>query len=367
MLMERKIETQASWRRLRLVPLAIGALAMVFGLWTGLTRLGVVLPGGMPRIAELHGALMISGFLGTLISLERAVALGRWWGYAAPFLSSLGAVALLVGMPHIAALTFVSAGGFLAVASASFLVRQPALFTIVLAAGAVCWGIGSGQWLIGDSMPAVAGWWLSFLILTIAAERLELSRIVSPPPSSQVMFAAAALLLLIGSARGELAQISAPFTAAGLLGCAAWLLHHDLARRTIRLAGLPRFSAVCILAGHAWLAVAGILILLAPPGATAFSYDAAVHAIAIGFVLSMVLGHAPIILPAVLGARVRYTSFAYVPVALLHASVLLRIGSDMLERLDLRTGSGMVTVLALVSYAATFMLASRRAARRRTV
>jgi hypothetical protein len=92
-----------------------------------------------------------------------------------------------------------------------------------------------------------------------------------------------------------------------------------------------------------------------------------VHAIAIGFVLSMVLGHGPIILPAVIGARVRYTGLAYVPVALLHASVLLRVGSDMSEWLDLRTGSAMVTLLALVSYAAILMLASRKAALRRTV
>jgi hypothetical protein len=52
-----------------------------------------------------------------------------------------------------------------------------------------------------------------------------------------------------------------------------------------------------------------------------------------------------------------------VPLALLHASVLLRVGSDLLEWLDLRTGSAMVTLLALVSYAAILMLASRGAAR----
>jgi hypothetical protein len=360
-----KVTQSPPGRRWRLFPLAIAALAMAAGLWSGLVRLGVALPAGMPPSAELHGALMISGFLGTLISLERAVALGRWWAYAAPMLSAAGAVALLAGTPRLGAAAFIAAGGFLLAASARIVVRQPALFTVVLAAGAACWAAGSMQWLMGYPMPAVSGWWLIFLILTIAAERLELSRIASPPPSSQVTFALAVLLLLIGSAHGELAKTSAPYTAAGLLGCAAWLLHHDIARRTIRVAGLPRFSALSILAGIAWLAVAGSLMLLAPPGATAFSYDAAVHAIAIGFVLSMVFGHAPIILPAVIGARVRYTAFAYVPLALLHASVLLRVVSDMLEWVDLRAGSGILTVLALVSYAATLMLVSGGAMPRR--
>jgi len=91
----------------------------------------------------------------------------------------------------------------------------------------------------------------------------------------------------------------APFTATGLLVCAAWLARHDLARRIIRQAGPPRFSALAILAGHAWIAAAGLVLLILAPNSARFGYDAAVHAIAIGFVLSMVFAHAPIILPAV--------------------------------------------------------------------
>jgi len=355
---ERSTAPQPNRRRLRLIPVAIGALAMALGLWTGLARLGLPLPGGMPSMAEFHSALMISGFLGTLISLERAVALGRGWAYAAPLLSSMGALALFAGMPRLGALAFISASGILLLASASIAVRQFALFTVVLAIGAACWTAGTFEWLMGYSTPAVVGWWFNFLILTIAAERLELSRIVSPPPSSQVMFAVAVLFLLLGGARGELAGAWAPFTAVGLLGCAAWLLHHDIARRTVRQVGQPRFSAISILAGHIWLGVAGVLLLMTPPSAAAFSYDAVVHAIAIGFVLSMVFGHAPIILPAVTGVRVRYSGLAYAPLVLLHISAALRVGSDVLEWIDLRAVSGTVTVVALVSYVATLAAAS---------
>jgi len=347
-----------TWRRLRLIPLAIGALAMGLGLWLGLVRLGLRLPGGMPVIAEFHGALMIAGFLGTLISLERAVALGRWWAYAAPALSSAGALALLAGMPAAGALAFIAASAILLLASLSLVIRQPELFTVVLAVAAACWGAGSLHWTIGSSMPVLVGWWLSFLVLTIAAERLELSRLMRPPPLSQVTFAAAAMLVLLGSADGELAGERAPFTALGLIGCAAWLLLHDIARRTIRQSGQPGFSALAILAGHVWLGVAGIVLLIAPPGSGAFSYDAAVHAIAIGFALSMVFGHAPIILPAVIGVRFRFTAFAYAPLVLLHASVVLRVGSDLFAWVDLRTTSGLVTVLALGGYAATLAAAS---------
>src|SRR5262245_50372842 len=78
------------WRPLRLVPLGIAAGALLAGLWVGLTRLGLALPGGMPALAEFHGALMISGFLGTVIGIERAVAIGPWWAYLAPLCSAVG-------------------------------------------------------------------------------------------------------------------------------------------------------------------------------------------------------------------------------------------------------------------------------------
>ena len=342
--------------RLRFVPLAIAALAMLLGLWTGLTRLGVDLPGGMPALAEFHAALMISGFLGTVISLERAVALGRGWAYGAPALSCLGTLALIAGMTRAGAAFYAMAAVVLLLASLTIVRRHLALFTVVLAVAAACWGVGSALWLMAAVPPAVAGWWLNFLVLTIAAERLELSRLTHPPRSSQIAFAAIVLLLLAGSVRGELAGPTAWLTGTGLIACAVWLLHYDIARRTVFLAGQPRFSAYAILLGHGWLAIAGVLLLIVPPGASAFSYDAAVHAIAIGCVLSMIFGHAPIILPAVTGVRVRYTEYLYVPLGLLHVAVVLRVAGDMFEWLDLRAASGILTVVALAGYAITVLI-----------
>ncbi len=348
------------WRRLRLIPLAAGAGSLLAGLWFGLARLGLTLPGGELGLTEFHGALMISGFLGTVISLERAVAIGRWWAYGAPELSAIGAAALVAGAPVFAGIAFLLAGIALTVNSGTVVARQPALFTVVLTVAAACWIGGTVVWIRGAPVADVTGWWLAFLVLTIAAERLELSRLLSPPRSSQLTFILSAALIIIGVVRGELAGEAAPFSGVGLLATTLWLVRHDIALRTIRFAGQARFSAACLLAGYFWLGSAGLVLLVAPPGATVFSYDAAVHAIAIGFVLSMIFGHAPIILPAVIGLRVRYSAAVYGPLVLLHLSVLLRVAADLSERVELRVISGPVTIVALAGYAATLVIVSRK-------
>ncbi len=108
------------------------------------------------------------------------------------------------------------------------------------------------------------------------------------------------------------------------LGCvlvllALWLLAFDLARVTIRQDRLPRYVAACLLAGYCWLGLGGALM------AFAVAYDAALHAIFVGFVFSMVLGHAPVILPAVLRVRFPYHAALYAPLLLLHLSLAVRV------------------------------------------
>jgi hypothetical protein len=83
--------------------------------------------------------------------------------------------------------------------------------------------------------------------------------------------------------------------------------------------------ACAMLAGYAWLAVAGALWLVAGPVLAGRGYDAALHAVFLGFVLSMVMAHAPVILPAVLRRPLPYRPVMYVPLVLLHATLALRV------------------------------------------
>lgn len=75
---------------------ALALLSMAWGAWLGLLRLGWALPIPWPDQLILHGPLMIGGFVGTLIGLERAVGLATSWAYIAPALTAVGSLLLVV-------------------------------------------------------------------------------------------------------------------------------------------------------------------------------------------------------------------------------------------------------------------------------
>ena len=228
--------------------------------------------------------------------------------------------------------------------SVSVFLRQHALFTFTLAAGAGCWLAGNLLWLAGQSVFAVVPWWAGFLVLTIAGERLELSRFLPPSPVAQRVFIAVLAGLTFGMV------LNAQLFGAALLALALWLLRQDIARRTVKDTGLTRFIAVCLLSGYAWLALAGATMLAAGLAPGSAAYDAALHALMLGFVFSMVFGHAPIIFPAVLRVAVPYHPVFYVPLALLHLSLALRLAGDLAVQPDWRSMGGALNAVALLAF-----------------
>jgi hypothetical protein len=343
---------------LRIALLVLGAIALLSGLCGALWRLGWTLPHGV-SLAALHGPLMISGLFGTLISLERAVALGRGWSYAAPLFAGLGTLALLSGAPMaLGAGAYAVAALVLAGGSLLITIQQPAVFTGALLFGALAWLAGNVLWLAGYSIPDLVGWWLTFLVLTIGGERLELSRLITQKRGGEVLFLLALGLLLVGAQNGLMIQNGAVLFGLALLVTTAWLLRHDIARLNIRRAGQTRYMATCMLAGYIWLGLAGLVLIAFPPGESSLGYDVALHAILIGFVLSMVFGHALIILPALNRIRVRYASILYAPLLLLHASIALRAGAGF-AGWDLgRKGSGLLTLLALIAFVGSLVIST---------
>jgi hypothetical protein len=352
---------------LRVPFLGMGFAGLLVGAGAGLARLGWSVPAAPAAVTSLHGALMICGFFGVVISLERAVAIGRYWAYLGPLLGGAGCVAAIAGLSPIAAWFFVAASLVLLAASIDIVRRQTALFTFTLALGAACWSVGNWLWAAGASVHDVVTWWLAFLILTIAGERLELSRFLAPSRVAKWIFAA--IIVVIGAGLvGTTSRWGVQPFALGLLALAAWLLKQDIARRTVRNRGLTRFIAVCLLSGYVWLAVGGAIILASGglwPGTP--SYDAALHALGLGFVFSMVFGHAPIIVPAVLRVKVPYHPTFYGPLALLHVSLVVRVAGDASGQFAWTRVGGLLNALALAAFMVSTVGAAVRGKRSASV
>ncbi|OGA17143.1 MAG: hypothetical protein A3I63_05895 [Betaproteobacteria bacterium RIFCSPLOWO2_02_FULL_66_14] len=331
--------------------LILGFVALAAGVAGGLSRLGTGVPAPAAGIAW-HGALMAAAFFGTLIALERAVAIGRLWAYGAPAVSAIGGVALLAGLTGPAFWMFAGGAAVFSLASLAIYARHRALHTGVLAAGALCL-LGANLWLaFALSLDRALPFWIAFFVLTIGGERLELSRLVPVPNAARTLLAVLTLVLAACAAFAFIELLGVV-----LLAIAAWLARYDLATRTVRARGITRYIAVCLLAGYFWLAFGGVLLALG------VWRDAALHAILLGFVFSMVFGHAPVIFPAVLRIALPYRPAFYAPLLVLHASILLRVSGGMAgDAAWLRAGgAGNAIAIALfILTAAALALGARR-------
>jgi hypothetical protein len=327
----------------------LGFLGLVAGVAAGLARLGYRMPDFAAQASAWHGALMVGAFFGVVIAVERAVAIGRPWAYVGPLLAGAGGASIIGGYEPPGAWLLLAGSLVLVAASVDVVRRQFAPFTLTIALGALCWSIGNAGFALGVPVHDVVTWWLAFLILTIAGERLELSRFVPTSRFAKRAFAAIVAVLFVALAGGT-GPVASRLFGAALVALAAWLFRNDVARRTVRKPGLTRFIAVCLLAGYAWLAIGGATVLATGLDPASRSYDAIVHALALGFVFSMVFGHAPIILPAVLRVALPYSRWFYAPLVLLHGSLVVRVAGDVLTRFDCIRVGGLLNALALAAF-----------------
>src|SRR4029079_4471635 len=90
------------------------------------------------------------------------------------------------------------------------------------------------------------------------AERLELTRLVRRATVGPPLFSAIVIVILTGAVFGAWHErAGAEVFGMGLIALALWLANFDVARRTVRMEGLARYAAIALLAGYAWLAIAG--------------------------------------------------------------------------------------------------------------
>ncbi|HSE70422.1 MAG TPA: hypothetical protein VLA97_06665 [Nocardioidaceae bacterium] len=351
---------------LRRIPFLVpGAVALFAGLDAALMLIGLPAPVSADRLPDVHGMLLVLGFVGTLIALERAVVLSNRAGFLAPGLLGAGAVLLVSPAPLTAGRGALLAG---TVALTAVYVplwrRQRDDAVLVQALGAVLAVGAATLWLGGVRVPSLLPWLVGFIVLTIAGERLELARIAMGPRAGRTLVLLAAGVVVTVTSSLLWPAVGAPALGLVLVMLVGWLAVHDVARRTVRSDGLVRFMAASMLAGYFWLAVAGSVWLVGGPTTDGARYDAVVHAVFLGFTISMIMAHAPVILPAVLRRPMAYHPALLVPAVALHLSLALRlwVGDSLGHQLAWQVG-GALNIASLLGFVAVVVWVLTRTAR----
>ncbi|MFZ6051206.1 hypothetical protein [Halocola ammonii] len=275
-------------------------MSLLVGIFGGWIRMGWGID--LEEGASHHGVIMTGGFLGGLISLERASTMkSRWW-LAFPAMAGISILFFLMDFDLTAHLliTFTSAG-LLILCIERTLVRSESYWYFLLA-GALFWLIGNLKLLQTDFVPASVGWWIGFILFTIFGERLELSRFVPVPKTAKAIFWFLSCLLLI-SFLLPFHSIGRSVNAFAILLLTVWFLRHDIARKSVRKPGIFRYTGLSMMVAYGWLVVHCIILMF--KSGHSFFYDLYLHTFFLGFAFSMIWAHAPSILPAVLKLRVK--------------------------------------------------------------
>lgn len=338
-----------------LPPLAV--LSLVLGLLTGLVRMGWAFP--VSNAVGQHGALMVGSFLGTLISLERAVVFKNRWALLAPLLSGLSLPVFLTGYPYAGLLLLLAGSLGMAVMTYLFLTWYRHSYYYLLFGGSVCLVIGHVVLLQTGFYPLAVPWWIAFLLLTIVAERLELSRFLPVRPWQRYLLWLSVVVFLVGVTQpfhGAGQQI----TGLGMLAIATWLLRFDMAFKSIKKQGHSQYSGILLIMGYGWLILCGLLFLFPLQGV--YWYDAALHTFFLGFVFSIIFAHAPIILPGVLGQVGKYYHPSLYIWPLLSSLALgVRLAGDLFQESDLREAAGLVQAICLLGFFLNIMAIKKEA------
>ncbi len=336
---------------------------LVFGMYSGLGRMGWTnsfLQGYLH-----HGAIMVGGFLGTLIALEKVIPLHKRYLFVVPALSASSIFFLWSGNFHVGISLLIAASVGLIVVYGFYLYRRPEIYMWVMLGSAFCFFIGNVVLLSREFYPTALPWWMAFLLFTIVSERLELSKFLPVNRNQKVMLIGFLLLFIIGILN-SFHGVGNYLAGLAFILISIWLLRHDVVKINLRKKGLTRFTGIALLAGYIALMLTGVFYIALRD--TAFAYDALVHTFFIGFVFSMIFAHGPIILPGVIGFSVKpYHPFLYLPLTLLHVSLLLRLSADLgLINSSLQLVSGYLSATAFLTYfvvLVTVMLKSVRHAK----
>lgn len=375
--------------RIQLAAAPLAVLMLLFGATVGMLRLmsmhGVLDGAVWGSFYGLHGKLMIFAFLAPLIALE------RWVGsrmlqmpgvidYMPLLYTAGGLLKFLGGWLRLRPVDWVGTA-LIVIASVIFLYLQERLLRVSTVPSAFrLMQLGTGLLLLTAVLTLfyhpqmnlpVTLLMLGFPVFTVLGERVELVRIAHPEFAvwgyRAFWIGSAASLLLLAGVFFPSALWLIGLAAAALMGVAIPLWSREPAVRRRGQTGLARYMAAHLRWAYLWLAAGAALALAYSIRPSHALFDAASHSVALGFTLTMILGHAPVILPAIIRRSIKERALVLGPLWLLQAGVAMRVGGYVARVAGLNMPavigwSGLLALLAVIGLAAMLARAVERTA-----
>ena len=243
-------------RRLPFLLLAI--VSLITGLATGLNRMGWDL--NIVHTSLHHGAIMVGGFLGTLISLEKIIPWKKKFLYLIPVLGGASVLFFFGDMPLISFVLLILASAGLAGVFLHYCLVEKNLIYLLMLWGALCWMIGNVTLASTIFYPTAFPWWLGFILFIITAERLELTKFLPVTKANKrwlVPFLIVYIAGVLRSFHGGGQQISG----IALIAVAVWLMKYDIVGLAIKKSKLQRFIGIALLGGYVSMRLRAFLCL----------------------------------------------------------------------------------------------------------
>lgn len=336
--------------------LPIVLLALLAGIAGGWWRLGQHSPW-LASFAPSHALYMIGGFLGSLISLERAMTVRKKAWLWVPLTNVCSVLAGLLGDWSLAILVQIVASAGLTVLLYLQTHRYNQTPLLLLTIGALCWLTGNllfyKELFVATALP----WWMAFLVFTIVGERLTLTKFLPTPrwAKNMLYFFLASYLISLFLPFHQTLSWMGPLM---LLFIALWLSYFDIAKLLLFKKGRFSYIAAGIFTAYFWLVIHAFTSLTAVD--SAFQYDLYIHTFFLGFVFSMIWAHAPIIFPLLFTSNISlYHPSLWVVWLIYQLSLLGRLWSAFYSFADLRLLYGQIngySILAILLTMATIIL-----------
>ncbi len=308
----------------------VAVAALLYGLYTGLGKLGLVGSFGIHH----HGFVFINGFLGTIICTERLASHQRSYLMTPVLFIFAGYTLFIAGFGDPGILLVIVAGLItLFDEIIDFGMTKKWKESLLPLLGWAAWIFGNYAYYRVRLYPIGIPFWEFFLLMIILN-----SRVKQTGNKMLVIYMLPQLLLLITGLFIRYHMFGNILFGMGLVTSAVILL-----LREFKTCSIPVISA------YLWLALSGLAHILV--NELTFRFDVVIHTFFIGFVFNMIMGNFPHLIKKVLGSEIQVDRMATIWSLLLTISLLVRIGlGDLLLIADMRWIGGVLNVLVILGF-----------------